>query len=255
MPGFEVLSTFVRCQVSLAEQFTTWYNGVGSIPFTGVKRMINQRAQAAFKRGQEWEERGDNAKAINAYREAIAIEPDWVVPFQCLGTLYLEMGRYDEAAVAYRQAKLVAIPGDGSIEDMLSVIERIQTGVLDPTAYRYYLMARDLPDEQVDEKIRLCQLALGLNPNYAAPYATLGKMLLATGQPNQARAVLERGLACQPNAFIRALLTFNLGTVLLASGQRDPALTCFRQVVDLNANLSVTHFATLQLEAASVGRI
>jgi tetratricopeptide (TPR) repeat protein len=217
--------------------------------------MIRQRAQAAFERGQEWEERGNLTRAINAYREAAAIEPDWAVPHQCIGTLYLEMGRYDEAAAAYRQAKLVPLPGDGSIDDLLQVIALIQKGALDPTAYRYYVMARDMPNEQLDEKMALCQKALSLNPTFAAPYAVLGRVLLAKGRPNQARAVLERGLACDPTPFTRASLLFDLGNVLLASGQRDEALAAFRQVVELNANLSVTRFATMQLEAAAAGRI
>jgi len=217
--------------------------------------MIRHRARAAFERGQEWEERGDLTKAVNAYREAVAIEPDWAVPHQCMGALYLEMGRYDEAAAAYRQAKLIPVPGDGSIDDMLHAIDSIQKGALDPTAYRYYVMARDLPDEELDEKVALCQRALGLNPTYAALYIILGRALLAKGQPNQARAVLERGLACAPTPFTRAMLLFNLGNVFLASGQRDEALDAFRRVVELNANLSATRFATMQLDAAAAGRI
>jgi superkiller protein 3 len=217
--------------------------------------MIRERARVAFERGREWEVRGDLNKAINAYRDAIAIEPDWAVPHQRLGTLYLEMGRYDEAAAAYRQARLKPLPGDGSIEHVLHVIDLLQKGTLDPNAYRYYVMARDMPDDQLGEKLALCQKALSLNPTFAPPYAVLGRVLLAQGSLNQARAVLERGLACEPTPFTQAMLLFDLGNVLLASGQRDEALTVFRQVVELNANLSATRFATLQLEAAASGRI
>jgi protein O-GlcNAc transferase len=217
--------------------------------------MINQRAQAAFERGQEWETQGNLSKAINAYREAVAITPDWIEPYQRIGALYLKQGQYDEAAVAYRQANPLAPAGDGSIDDHLYVIEHIQEGALDPAAYDCYARARDMPDEQLDEKMALCQKALGLNATYAAPYAVLGKVLLAKGHPNQARAVLERGLSCDPPPFTRADLLFALGNVLLVSGQRDAALTTFRQVVELNANPSVTRFATMQLEAAAAGRI
>jgi superkiller protein 3 len=217
--------------------------------------MISQRAQSAFEWGQEAEARGDVSKAISAYREAIAIQPDWAVPYQCLGALYLGAGRYDEAAVAFRQAKLIPLPGDGSVDDMLHVLDQMQKGALNPAAYRYYVMARDLPEEQWDEKRALCQKALSLNPTYAAPYAELGRVLLAQGHPNQARTVLERGLACAPTPFTRALLLFNLGNVLLASKQRSEALAAFRQVLELDANLSATRFAWIQLEAATAGRI
>ena len=101
----------------------------------------------------------------------------------------------------------------------------------------------------------LCRKALGINPTFAAPYTVLGKVLLAKGNPNQARAVLERGLTCDPTPFTRAMLLFNLGTVLLVSGLRDEALATFRQVVALDANLAASRFAATQLEAASAGRI
>jgi tetratricopeptide (TPR) repeat protein len=217
--------------------------------------MISQRAQSAFKRGQEWERQENLSKAINAYREAVAIVPDWVEPHQHIGALHLKQGQYDEAAAAYRQAKPLAPDGDGSIDDHLYVIAQIQEGALDPAAYDCYVRARDIPDEQLDEKMALCQQALGLNATYAAPYAVLGKVLLAKGHPNQARAVLERGLSCDPPPFTRANLLFALGNVLLVSGQRDAALAAFGQVVELNANPSVTRFATMQLEAADAGRI
>jgi len=217
--------------------------------------MISHRAQAALERGQEWEERGNLPKAIKAYLEAAAIEHDWKVPHRRLGVLYLEMDRYDEAAAAFRQAKRLVPPGDGSIDDLLDVIDLIQAGALKPAAYRHYVMARDMPDDQLDQKMAWCQEALNLNPTFAPPYAVLGKVLLAKGHPNQARVVLERGLACNPPPFTQATLLFNLGNVFLASGLRDEALDSFRQAVELNAIPSVTRFSTIQLEAATAGRI
>ncbi len=107
----------------------------------------------------------------------------------------------------------------------------------------------------MDEQIDLCQKALGLNLTYAAPYAVLGRALLAKGQPNQARTVLERGLAFNPSTYVRAELLFNLGNVLLVTGQREEALGAFRQVVALNANPTATRFAGKQLDAAADGRI
>jgi protein O-GlcNAc transferase len=217
--------------------------------------MISHRALGAFERGDEWEGRGNTSKAISAYREAIAIEPDWVDPHRRLGAIFFDLRRYDEAAATFRQALPLLPPGDGSVDDMLYVIERIQNGEINKAAYDHFVTARDLPDERMDEKIALCRQALGLNPSFAAPYEVLGKALLTQGHPNQARAVLERGLACDASPFTRAMLLFNLGNVLLITAQRDKALQAFRQVVDLNANPTATQFAGRQLEAAASGRI
>ena len=217
--------------------------------------MISSRAQIAFKRGQEWEARHNSPKAINAYREAIAIEPDWLEPRQRLGAVYLDQGRYDEATAVYRQAQPLTLPGDGSIDHLLHTIDMIQKGALAPAAFRYYVMALDLPDEKLDDKMTLCQKALGLNPTFAAPYTMLGQALLAKGKLDQARVVLERGLACRPTPFIQAVLLFQLGNVALTSGQRGQALDFFRKVVQLGANPPFTRFANIQLQAAAAGRI
>ena len=217
--------------------------------------MISHRALGAFERGEEWEARGNTSKAISAYREAIAIEPSWVDPHRRLGAIFFDLHRYDEAAATFRQARPLVPAGDGSVDDMLYVIERIQSGELNKAAYDYFVTARDLPDDQLDDKIGLCRQALSLNPGFAAPYEVLGKALLAKGNPNQARAVLERGLSCETSAFTRAMLLFDVGNVLLIAGQRDKALQVFRQVVDLNANPTATQFAGRQLEAADSGRI
>lgn len=213
--------------------------------------MISRRAQLAFKRGQEWEERENSVKAINAYREAIAIEPDWLEPYQRLGVLFLELGRYEEALVTYRQVEPLAPPGDGSIDDLLHVLGQIQADSLDPAAYRYYTMARDMPDEQLDKKMNLCQKALSLSPAFAAPYAELGRILLAKGQLGQARAVLERGLAFDSSPFTQAALLFYLGHVLLLSHQYGGALDAFRQAAELDANPFITQLAVKQVEDAA----
>jgi tetratricopeptide (TPR) repeat protein len=218
-------------------------------------KMINHRALAAFERGQEWEGRHNPSKAIKAYHQAVAIEPDWADPHRRLGSLFFDSGRYDEAADAFRRLEQLLPAGDRSIDDWLHVIKQLQMGALERAAHDDYVAARDLPEEQFDEKIALCQKALGPNPTYAAPYDILGKALLAKGHPNQARAALERGLACGPRPFTRATLLFNLGNVLLATGQRDEALATFRQIVELNANPTATRFAAIQLDAAADGRI
>ncbi len=212
--------------------------------------MISQRAQAAFQRRQEWEEQENLTEAINTYREAVAIETNWVAPYQRLGALLLELGQYDEALAACQQAKPLMPPGDGSIDDLIHVIQQIQANQLDPAAYRYYIMSRDLPDEQVDDKMTLCQNALGLNLSFAAPYAEIGKILLDKDQFNQARAVLERGLAYNPSPFVRAQLLFHLANTLLFSRQLNEALVAFRQIVELAANPLVAKAAAKQIEEA-----
>jgi tetratricopeptide (TPR) repeat protein len=169
--------------------------------------------------------------------------------------LFFDMGRYDEAADAFRQLAPLLPAGDRSTDNWLHVIKQIQTGTLERAAYDDYAAARDLPEEKFEEKIALCQNALAPNPTHAAPYAVLGKALLAKGHPNQARTTLERGLECGPRPFTQAELLFNLGNVLLTIGQRDEALEIFRRVVELNANPTATRFAAIQLDAAADGRI
>jgi tetratricopeptide (TPR) repeat protein len=59
-------------------------------------------AQDSFNRGLALEENAHHDAAAAAYRQAIALAPDWVNPYLNLGAMLCEDGRCDEALAVYR---------------------------------------------------------------------------------------------------------------------------------------------------------
>jgi len=54
--------------------------------------------------GVDYAEAGRWQEAIDAFKQAITLKPDYVEAYNNLGNAYGELGRYQEAIVAYKQA-------------------------------------------------------------------------------------------------------------------------------------------------------
>ncbi len=61
-------------------------------------------AAAAFREGAAAQQRGELERAAEAYRRAIALEPQFAAAYANLGAVLARAGRYEEAVAAYRRA-------------------------------------------------------------------------------------------------------------------------------------------------------
>jgi Flp pilus assembly protein TadD len=75
-------------------------------------------AQRYFSLGKSYEKTGTTQEALEAYKEAIRIKPDFFDAYVSLGLLYYRIGRYDESADAYLNAVALR-PDDKSIYNKL----------------------------------------------------------------------------------------------------------------------------------------
>ncbi|MBM4129177.1 MAG: tetratricopeptide repeat protein, partial [Nitrospira sp.] len=69
-----------------------------------VKHIQEDSAESYFKRGYANETEERYAEAIDAYRQAIKMRPDYMEAYINLGIMYYRLGRYHEAIEAYQQA-------------------------------------------------------------------------------------------------------------------------------------------------------
>lgn len=75
-------------------------------------------AQRYFSLGKSYERTGTAQEALEAYKEAIRIKPDFFDAYVSLGLLYYRIGRYDESADAYLNA-ISLRPDDRSVYNKL----------------------------------------------------------------------------------------------------------------------------------------
>jgi FkbM family methyltransferase len=166
-------------------------------------------AIASFGFGMLCATQGRLLEAIDSYRHAITIRPDFVDAHINLGTAVLALGRGEEAINIYHRA--IALSPDN--------------------AMAHGNLGKALQDQgRIDEAIGSYRVAISLQPDDATINANFGAALLEQHDWSESEAATRRAISLQPaNAMAHA----NLGTALMNLGRYDEALTACRQAMTL----------------------
>ena len=133
-------------------------------------RINPQYTDAWYGLGVAYDHAGQYAQAIAAYRQALRINPKFAKAWYNLGNAYGDAGQYAQAIEAYRQA-LQINPQDADAWNNLGV------------AYG--------DAGQYAQAIDAYHQALQINPQLSNAWFLLGLMYLQTGQQNQALTVYQ----------------------------------------------------------------
>ena len=69
-----------------------------------LPRSPNEEADGLVAKGHAFADNGEYKKAMEAYKQAIRIDPDFLVAHISLGGVYVKLDRLDEAIEAFKQA-------------------------------------------------------------------------------------------------------------------------------------------------------
>ncbi|HXV12658.1 MAG TPA: alkaline phosphatase family protein [Candidatus Krumholzibacteria bacterium] len=134
-------------------------------------------ADAHNNLGQRYQERGEYEKAIAAYKEAIAMRPNFHGAYNNLAVCYGKLKRYDEAEAALR--KCIALkPDDFYAMNNLAVM-LIET-------------------QRIDEGLRFAEQAVKTEPAYANGHVTLGSAYAMTRRFDEAEREFREALRLDP---------------------------------------------------------
>jgi len=143
---------------------------------------------------------GDFDKAIDAFRNAIDAEPDYVVPYFNIGTSYYRQGLVSSAA-EYVDLALSRDPG---------------------YAKAHYLRALILGDRgDYEAEIAAYEVALDHDPTYVDATINLCEVMLLHGRPSEALNRIEQGLRALEDAEARLILGF-LGALSASVAEEAP---------------------------------
>ena len=173
-------------------------------------------------------------EAIAAYRQAIAINPNYAEAYSHLGNALQEQGQLDAAIAACQQAI-----------------------TLNPNyAEAYGNLGNALKDQgQLDAAVAAYRQAIALRPTLADAYYNLGIVLHQQRQLDAALATYQQAAALRPD---HAAAHSNRGNVLKDMGELDQALAAFGQAQalkphdpDIHSSLLLTrHYLPDQSPAA-----
>lgn len=160
-------------------------------------------------RGVILSRRGNRDDALDAFREALRLEPAFAEALNNLASVLADSKRYGEALGCYQ--------------------ELVNRGQADADVYANLARALrgDGQSEKAEEALRR---AIALRPLFPDAYNDLGNLLNDTGRHDEAIAAYEQALQMAPT---HATALRNLGQSLGKMQRHNAALTIYRQLLEI----------------------
>jgi cytochrome c-type biogenesis protein CcmH/NrfG len=197
--------------------------------------------------GQIFLEYNTPEPAVEIYSKALQLVPDSLLAHLGEGLALKGLQRFDEAEqeliLCLKRDPGMAVAFDGlaslylesSNYEQLSAISRqyLKTNGSDYRGYYYMAAAKEHEQGERQTAENLLQKAIGLNPDFAASFALLGKLLLQDGHTRYAARQLEHAIQLRPDYRPAHL---SLATTYKKLGREADAAREFQLVRELNEN-------------------
>jgi tetratricopeptide (TPR) repeat protein len=187
---------------------------------------LGNLARVYLARGRE----KDALDALQVFEAALRVNPGNPQSWYQLATIYLDMGRLDEAEKAFRDA-LAANAGMGAAYNGLGVI-----------AFTRGQAARAQD---------LVRKAISLEPRLRTAHYNLGRIREASGDAAGAEALYRQELAVYPD---HGRARFNLAQMMRAKGNREGSLAELRRCVEQAPDFGACYWYLAREELAA-GRV
>ena len=236
-----VISLFTNNQIQEAlEDVQTLINGY---PNSAI--LYNIRASCFKAIGQ----RDD---AVNDYKKALAIKPDYAEALYNLGITLRELGQIDDAIKSYKQALTIKPDYFGAHNNLGNIF--LELGQLDAAADYFEWAVAYKPDfaeaynnlgivcrerDQVYDAIKNFEKAIDIKPDYFQAHSNLGNSLQFVNQLDAAVKCYEKALTINPDF---ALGYVNIGLVHQEKGQIEDAIKQYDKVLAINPNHVLAYY-------------
>jgi tetratricopeptide (TPR) repeat protein len=172
---------------------------------------------AHYNLGIVLSEQGEADQAIDHYRRAVDLRPDYAEAHYNLGRLLVEEGRLDDAIAHYERAAAIN-PADAEAQNNLGVT--------------LFGIGRG------DDAIAHYRKALEIWPDYAEASCNLANALIAKGDFDGAIAHYTACLAAIPD---QEEAQYNLASALLRRGRTDEAIILYQKVLTMHPESADAH--------------
>jgi len=187
---------------------------------------------------------GNHSKAIEAYKQAIHINPDYLSAYSSLGGVYFGLGSFTKAIESFKQVIRIN-PNDAFTYNILGAsylalvnyakaIEAYQQAIrIDPDNFvahdglglAYFMLGNHI------KAIESFKQAIHIDPNIAATYSTLGKAYANLGNHIKAIESFKQAIRINPD-YVEA--HFLLGVTYLLIRDRNSALNEYKILKELD---------------------
>ena len=172
---------------------------------------------AHYNLGIVLSEQAEADQAIDHYRRAVALRPDYAEAHYNLGRRLVEQGQFDDAIAHYERAAAIN-PADAEAQNNLGVT--------------LFGIGR------ADDAIAHYQKALEIRPDYAEASCNLANALIVKGDFDGA---IVRYMACLAAIPDQEEAQYNLASALLRRGRTDEAIIQYQKVLQLHPESADAH--------------
>jgi len=166
-------------------------------------------ANAHYNMGVTLQEQGKLEEAIKAYDKALAIKPDYAQAYFNMGNVFKNQGKLEEAIEAYNKAQ--AIKPD--------------------YAEAYNNMGVALKDQgKPEEAIEIYKKILSIKPDNAEAYNNMGIALQEKGKLEEAIEAYTKALSVKPD-YAEAYI--NMGNTFRGQGTPEEAIKAFKKALSI----------------------
>jgi tetratricopeptide (TPR) repeat protein len=241
----------------------------GLLVFTHVPVLdaADNRAVTEHNLGSALQSEGRLPEAIDRYRKAIAIKPDYVPAYSNLGAALLSRGDVAGAIAAYQHALEIdpnfadahfnlgnALLHEGDAARAIGHFRSALNSSPDSVDARTNLGVALADNGQIDEAIAELEAAVRAAPASAVAARALGEALAQGGRASEAASHLRRAVALAPDD---GEAHYALGRFLLEAGQASEAIKEFRGALshpdappDIHNDLGIALASAGQLDEA-----
>ncbi len=217
-----------------------------ALPASILSGMV--RAWREYERGRALGESGRTKEALEAFRRAIQLRPEYADAHYALGVTLSRIGNYAEALNAYANAvrlmprhlnsllylgKTYTVLGrhDDAINTYLKLIELAPDYV-----EAYVLLGYSYQEKGMNHSaIKAYEDAIRINPDFVDAYLMLGGLYVKNGNYAEGLKLCKRAVEIQPE---HAEARFRLGMLYLLVNNRDAAMDEYRKLQTLDGAMA-----------------
>lgn len=238
--------------ISTAMFYYLKYNYEKALPFFMQYLKINPESALAWVgAGDCCSNLGRYEEAIQAYKEAIRLKPDYAA-YNNLANTYYELGRYEEAIRAIQQAIRLEPEHAGGYYNLGNACDEL--GRYEEAIQAYKKAIRLKPDYanahfglgianynsgRYQEAIQAYRQAISLKPDFAEAHNSLGNVYRELGRYEEAIQAIQQAIRLKPG-FAKAYMS--LGLIYNELGRNEEAIQSYEQAIRLKPDDAAAYF-------------
>ena len=157
-------------------------------------------------------------EAIQAYKKALSIKPDYAEAHNNMGNALKEQGRLDEAIAAHKKA----------------------ISIKPNYAEAFNNLGNALQDQaKLHEAITAYTKAISIKPNYAEAFNNMGNALQEQGQPDNAIEAYTKAITIKPDY---AEANYNMGIALKYQDELDRAIKAYTKAITIKPDYAEANY-------------